>query len=88
MKKLIDSTDAEGLESLLGEYVLIWCECYIYYGRLVGVDEKDVVLEEAAVVYQTGPFSDEKLKDCQPLQVQKWYVRTSKIESYGVWKKQ
>ena len=83
MKRLVEEVSGEGLEALLGENVALWCECYIYAGKLVGVNEHDVLLDDAKVVYETGPLCDSGFKDAQPLP-SKWYVRTSKIESYGV----
>jgi hypothetical protein len=82
MKKLVEEVTGEGLGSLLGERVTLWCECYIYAGKLIGVNERDVLLEDAAVVYETGPLCDKGFKDAQPLPGP-WYVRTAKIESYG-----
>ena len=83
MKKIVHEISGEGLESLLGEKVTIWCECYIYAGVLTGVNYDDILLENASVVYETGELCTPGFKDAQPLPG-KWYVRTAKIESYGV----
>lgn len=83
MKKLIEES-GEGLVALLGENVTLWCECYIYAGKLVGVNEHDVKLENAAIVYETGNLDKKGFKDAQPLPGKCWYVRVAKIESYGV----
>lgn len=82
MKKLVEQVEGEGLESLLGEHVVIWCLNYIYSGKLIGVNSQDVLLEEASVVYETGPLQDKQFKDAQPLPGP-WYIRTATIESYG-----
>lgn len=82
MKKLIQQVEGEGLEALLGEYVTVWCINYIYTGKLVGVNTHDILLEEPQVVYETGPLTDLKFKDAQPLPGPR-YVRTAAIESYG-----
>jgi len=82
MKKRIGQVDGEGLESLLGEHVTLWCECYIYAGKLIGVNTHDVLLEDAKIVYETGPLTEPGFKDAQALPGP-WYVRTAKIESYG-----
>ena len=82
MKKLVEEVSGEGLESLLGKHVAIWCECYIYAGKLIGVNDEDILLSDAKIVYETGPLAEHGLKDAQALPG-KWYVRTSKIESYG-----
>jgi len=53
MKMIVEEASGEGLESLLGEYVALWCMNYIYAGKLVGVNERDVKLTDAKVVYET-----------------------------------
>jgi len=83
MKKLVEEVSGEGLEALLGEQVALWCECYIYAGKLIGANEHDVLLEDAKVVYETGPLAERGFKDAQALPGP-WYVRVGKIESYGV----
>ena len=82
MKKIIETTDEAGLESLLGEQVALWCECYIYAGTLVGVNESCVLLDDAKVVYETGPLMEAGWKDAQSLP-SPWYVQVGKIESFG-----
>ncbi len=81
MKKIVE-TSGEGLEGLLGENVMVWCECYIYSGKLTGVNDHDIRLDDACVVYETGPLDVSGFKDAQKLP-SPWYVRTYKIESYG-----
>lgn len=82
MKKIVEEVSGEGMEALMGERVALWCECYIYAGRLIGVNDDDVMLEDASVVYETGPLDEAGFKDAQALP-SPWYVRTAKIESYG-----
>lgn len=86
MKKIVKEVSGEGLESLLGEHVLIWCMNYNYSGRLVGVNEADILLEDAHVVYETGELSTKGFSDAQALP-SKHYIRIASIESYGVWSK-
>lgn len=88
MKKIIEVTEVagEGLESLLGEKVLLFCLNYIYTGKLVGVNDSFVQLEEPSVVYETGAFSDRGYKDAQRLHTNVWYVQRGAIESFGVGK--
>jgi len=81
MKKIVEVSE-EGSEGLIGERVAIWCECYIYAGTLVGVNTDDILLEDAEIVYETGPLRESGFKDSQKLPSD-WYVRTAKIESYG-----
>lgn len=60
MKKIIEVTDACGLDSLLGEIVTLFCLNYIYTGKLVGVSTTCVQLESPSIVYETGPFTEKK----------------------------
>ena len=83
MKMIVENNAAEGLEALLGEQVVLMCACYIYSGKLVGVNALDIKLEDASIVYETGAWLDAKWKDAQKLPTKFYYVRTSMIESYG-----
>lgn len=85
MKKLVEEVSGEGLDKLLGERVTIFCAVYIYTGKLIGVNYDCVLLADAAVVYETGPFDDKKWKDAQPLPFN-WYIQKSMIESFGILK--
>ena len=85
MKRLVEQVEGEGLESFLGEKILIMCANYFYTGKLAGVNEDFVLLHDAAIVYETGAFTAEKYTDAQSLGAP-WYVRTSMIESYGAGK--
>jgi hypothetical protein len=82
MKKIVQEVSGEGLEKLLGERITLFCANYIYTGILSGVNETCVLLTDAAIVYETGPFSDKKWKDAQTLP-ECWYVQISAIESFG-----
>lgn len=82
MKRLIEEVNGEGLESLLGETVMVWCLNYIYRGKLIGVNTDDILLEDASVVYETGELKAPEPATQEPLPGQ-WYIRTSVIESYG-----
>ena len=83
MKKLVQVQDVkgEGLLSLLGEKVLLLCSNYFYTGTLTGVNTRDVLLEDASIVYETGNWSEKTWKDSQKV-AEKLYVRISSIESY------
>lgn len=82
MKKLVkvEEVEGEGLIGLLGKQVMVWCMNFNYHGTLVGVNGHDIKLEEATVVFETGPLGG-KLKDAQKLPSDH-YVRMSAIESY------
>jgi hypothetical protein len=81
MKMVVEEVNGEGLESLLGKNVMIWCMNYIYAGKLIGVNERDVKLTNAQVVYETGDLCANEWKDGQKLP-NDLFVRTSSIESY------
>ena len=57
MKIVTETTATEGLESLLGQNVTLFCMNYIYAGKLVGVDDVQVKLDDAKIVYETGAFT-------------------------------
>ena len=82
MKKIVQEISGEGLEKLLGERITLFCANYIYTGILSGVNETCVLLTDAAIVYETGSFSDKKWKDAQSLP-ENWYVQIDAIESFG-----
>lgn len=85
MKKIVEvqEVEGEGLTALLGETVMLFCLNYIYTGKLAGVNQTCVLLENPAIVYETGAFDDSKLKDAQPLP-NNLYVQVWAIESFGV----
>jgi hypothetical protein len=85
MKKIVEEVTGEGLEALLGEVITLFCCRYIYTGKLIGVNDNDVLLTNAGIVYETGTLTDNTWKDMQPLP-HDWYVKIGSIESYGVLK--
>ena len=85
MKKLIEEVENEGLLKLMGERVTFFCLNYIYTGKLTGVNDQFVKLEDAAIVYETGDFSDKEWKDAQKL-LRPVYVMLSTVESFSVLK--
>ena len=87
MKKIVQTVEVEGegLIKLMGEKVTLFCLNYIYTGRLAGVNDTCVLLEEAAIVYQTGALNTKTYDDAQALP-HSWYVQISAIESFGVLK--
>jgi hypothetical protein len=84
MKKLVTVTevDGEGLLALMGKKVLLFCLNYIYTGTLNGVNSSCVLLEDAAIVYETGAFDSDKFTDVQKLKFS-LYVQISSIESFS-----
>ena len=87
MKKIVSVTEisGEGLVGLLGERVTLFCMNYIYTGKLAGVNESCVLLEDAAIVYETGELNTKAWKDAQALPGP-WYVQIGAIESFGILK--
>tara|TARA_R110000868_G_scaffold275278_1_gene534995 strand:+ start:321 stop:668 length:348 start_codon:yes stop_codon:yes gene_type:complete len=83
MKKLIEQVDGEGLEALLGEQVTFFCMNYIYAGKLIGMNETCVLLQDPKIVYETGSFHEKQWEDAQPVCPQ-LYIQTASIESFGV----
>ncbi len=84
MKKVVTVTEVagEGLMALLGKRVTFFCVNYIYTGDLVGVNDSCVLLDNPAIVYETGPFNTTEWKDAQALP-HSIYIQTSAIESFG-----
>lgn len=85
MRKVVNvvEVDGEGFESLLGERITLFCLNYIYTGKLSGVNDRYVLLEEASIVYETGAFDSSTWKDAQKLP-HSIYVMLGAIESFGV----
>jgi len=83
MKVLTETKDNEGLEGLLGKTVLLMCANYFYTGKLVGIGDFCVKLEEAKIVYDTGDWSNEEWKEAQSLNIKSFYVQINFIESFG-----
>ena len=87
MKKIVQVTEVEdeGLEGLMGQVITVWCLNYIYTGKLAGINEECILLEDASVVYETGVFSEKGWKDAQKLP-HPAYVMKRCIESFMVLK--
>lgn len=87
MKQLVTVTEVEneGLEGLMGQRVTLFSLNYIYTGKLVGVNDRFVKLEDAAIVYETGAFDTKDWKDAQKLP-NPVYVMLRCVESFMVLK--
>ncbi len=85
MRKIVEEVEGEGLQKLLGERVTLYCANYIYTGKLAGVNTDDVLLTDAAVVYETGPYDNSVWRNAEKLP-SSWYVRIGMVESYGILK--
>lgn len=84
MRKIIDVSD-EGFEGLLGDTVTLFCVNYFYTGKLIGVNDTCVKLEDPSIIYETGEWSSKNWKDAQRLPGD-IYVQVAAIESFGVMK--
>jgi hypothetical protein len=76
----------EGLVGLIGQVVTFWCASYIWTGTLVGVNEQDVKLEHASLVFDTGTFTAKTWQDAQKLP-HAIYLMKASIEAYTPWGK-
>lgn len=79
--------DTEEFMDALGEEVCLFGMIYIYSGKLVGVNDTHIVLEDAKIVYETGAFSNSTWKDAQKLPCENHKVRKGAIESWCVVKR-
>ncbi|KKN88443.1 hypothetical protein LCGC14_0250060 [marine sediment metagenome] len=84
MKRKVEVVETEegGFVSMLGEKICLFCGVYIYAGKLVGVNEDHLELEDAVLVYETGELSSGSWKDAQPL-LGIHRVMLQAIESWG-----
>lgn len=83
MKKLVQEIENEGFEKLLGETVTLFCLNYFYNGKLVGVNETCVLLQDPKLIYETGKWSDSQWKDAQDMDIDELYIQKQAIESFG-----
>lgn len=83
MKKLVTEVENEGFEKLLGETVTLFCLNYFYNGKLVGVNETCVLLQDPKIIYETGSFANESWKDIQPMGIDELYVQKNAVESFA-----
>lgn len=85
MKKVVTVTEVEGegLESFLGQKIMILCMNYHYAGTLEGVNDSFVKLsgDDARIVYESGDWARKDYADAQkpggPI-----YVQRTAIESF------
>jgi hypothetical protein len=74
----------EGLIALLGKNVLLMCANYFYSGKLIGVNDTCVKLEDPSIVYDTGSANQGTKQDAEKMAVREWYVSRAAIESFGL----
>jgi hypothetical protein len=84
MRKVVQvqEVEGEGLEALLDQEIILFCVNYFYAGKLTGINDTCVLLENGGIVYETGSFNELKWKDFQKV-ADKLYVRLDSIESFA-----
>ena len=89
MKKLVSvvETNETAFEQIMGELVTIFSLNYIYHGKLIGVNDENILLENPKLVYETGKLSDKGFKDAQSLECKEFFIQKGTIESFGVLEK-
>ena len=75
--------EQEGMFALLGKTITCFCAVYIYTGKLVGVNDECIKLENPKIVYETGDFKSPGWKDAQALP-NVLYLQKGMIESFGI----
>jgi hypothetical protein len=77
--------ETEGLLSLLGKRITVFCANYIYTGKLEGVNDTCIKLSSPKIVYETGAFNESHWKDAQDLP-NDLYIQCGLIESFTILK--
>lgn len=83
-KQVIDVPD-EGIISLLDKQVTFFCANYIYTGKLIGINDESFLLENPAIVYETGAWSEKNWKNYEKLP-HELFIMKNAVESLGVTK--
>jgi hypothetical protein len=81
MKKIVETTDACGLDALIGETVFLMCANYFYRGKMTGVNSTFVQLDDCEIIYNTDKAG--KIIDRGSAPAKTWFVEKRMIESYG-----
>ena len=84
--KEVVNVEKEGLIKLLEKNVTIMCMNYFYNGKLIGVNDTCILLENPKLIYETGSWTDSKWKDAQSMGIEELYIQTSSIEAFAVTK--
>jgi len=88
MKKSVQVVEVEneGLVKLMDEVITLMCMNYFYTGKLIGVNETCVLIQNPKIIYETGKWSDGEWADAQELPCEEFYISINSIESFGVLK--
>ena len=81
MRRVIE-TDEGGFAAMLGEKITLYCGVYIYTGKLTGVNDDHLELEDPKLVYETGELAGGGWTDAQVLP-SPHRVMLQAIESWG-----
>jgi hypothetical protein len=82
MKVLVEEREGQGLLALLGKIVMIETLNFNYTGKLVGVNDHDILLSEPKTVFDTGPYSAKDWADAQALPTKTLGIRLSSVQTY------
>lgn len=66
---------------MLGKVVYVSCTSYAYTGKLTGVNDKFIELEEVEIVYETGPWSGKTFKGTEKLPTKTLCIFLTQVES-------
>ena len=82
MKRLVNvvETNETAFEQIMGEQITIFSLNYIYHGKLIGVNDENILLENPKIVYETGKFTDKCFKDAQSLGCDEFFIQKGTIE--------
>ena len=83
MRKLVQEIENEGFEKLLGETVTLFCLNYFYNGKLIGVNESCVLIQDPKIIYETGEWSNDSWSDVQKMGIEELYIQKQAIESFA-----
>ena len=81
MKKVFEVSD-EGLNYFLGKRIFIVAQSYFYVGKLTGINETCVLLEDSKFVLESGSFEEKGLAIAEKIPGGKCYVMIRNIECF------
>jgi hypothetical protein len=84
MKKLVEVDGDSGFEAAIGEKIHVWCMRYNYAGKLAGVSEDTLFLDDAKLVFLTGKLDDDTWEDAETPLNSSLQVMKQSVESWAV----
>lgn len=74
----------EGFHALLGKHIIVLCANYNYAGKLVGINDINIKLEDCVLVYNTGAWKDQDWNYAEQPNTKDGtgYVQIGAIESF------